>query len=344
MIIFAVLDKNMRFGGRKVKRNIITILITVIIISVMWQMSPKRDSETTYNVNIVYPQRKNIYDYINASGRIKEGNCRDIYPDSVIEVKTVFVKIGDNVKKGDILAEFESIKLDDTHISDYGIGTEEVISVFREYGMDFDISQIETVNTDSGEILSPIDGTITDVKVKPGDRVNPLKKLFSVSDFSDLYVSAMVPEGYSSKVEKGQKVEISAEAFNEKVYKGTVSEISPVAKKQASLTGEGETYIEATIALEKTDRLIKPELNVNAKISANVVNYALTIPYDCILQDEENREYVYLAENGSARKQYVYLGYELESEAEVKGGVDDTSKVIKNPVPGMEYGKISITE
>ena len=330
------------------KKSIFAIICTALIISIMWFFSPNNSKESVYEVETTLPQRKNIYDYINAAGRIKEGNRRDIYPDSIINVTKVCVKTGDKVKKGDILAEFKNPNFDGVDISGYENAAEKVISVFEEYGFELadgtDITKFaETASTEDCHILSPIDGIVTSVCVKDGGRATPLSKIFSVSDFDELYVSAMVPEGYSSKVEKGQKVEISSDAFDTKKYRGVVTELSPVAKRQNSLmTGQGETYIEALVNIENIDKLIKPELSVNAKISANVVTSALTIPYNCVLQDEENREFVYVVEDNCAKKRFVYLGYELDNETEVKGGLTDDTLVILNPVAEMENAKIKL--
>lgn len=318
------------------KRSIVTVIVTGLIIAAMWTFSPKTINNSSVDVLTVKPQTKNIYDYINASGKVKEGNKHNIYSDGIAKVAEVYVQVGDTVNAGDVLAEITPISGDDIDWGSYYSGARSVASVFEEYGVeiDFGISDVsKTVNTSDGtkKIKSPISGTITDVNIQKGDNISSINKLISVSDFSDLYIKAMIPEEYSSKVKKGQRVEISAEAFGNCSYSGSLESVSPVAKYVPSIMGDGKTYIEAVINIEKPTQLLKPELNVNAKIASETKINAITLPYECILQDADNREYVYCVENGIAQKRFINVGYELENEVEIKGGIKDNDSVIINP-------------
>ncbi len=317
------------------KRCIVTVILTILVISVMWAYSPESDEKSEIQVLTVSPQVKNIYDYINANGKIKEANKRDIYIDGIARVKSVNVSIGDVVEKGAVLAEIEPVSMETDAFESYNIDTSGITSVFEEYGV--------AVNLDSAEetrlqlepqnriIKSPIAGVVTSLNIQVGENVSAINKLISISDFSDLYVKTMIPEQYSSKIQEGESVEITAEAFGETVYSGLIECIYPVAKYMPSLTGDGETYIEAVISIQNPDGMLRPELNVNTKITSDTIKNAITLPYECILQDDNNREYVFCVKNGIAKRCYVDIGFELDEEVEIRKGISEKDLVILSP-------------
>ncbi len=317
---------------RYMKKYIYVILTTAIVIFFMYQLSPKQ--EEVIKVQYVYPKIEDISDFITVSGRIAETSKRDIYTKKLAKITAVHCDVGDYVNCGDVIAETVPIALSESDLSDYDIPTSEIISVFKKQGLEIisgysDESSLRTIYSEN-TIKSPIDGIITDIQVSEGDNVTSLNKLVTVSDFSQLCVKAKIPEAFSSRISEGKLCEITSESLGGKKYKGEIVKISPTAKYVPSLVGEGETYIEANIALKKITAQLRPGLSVNAKIVVDTEKNAITLPYECIMQDSEKKEFVYCYENGKAVKHYISIGYELEDKAQIKSGITENSKVIFN--------------
>ncbi len=317
---------------RYMKKYIYVILTTAIVIFFMYRLSP--EPEGVVKVQYVYPKIEDISDSITVSGRIAETDKRDIYTNRIARITAVHCEVGDYVNCGDVIAETTSIDFSENDLSDYEIPASEIISVFKEQGLEIisgysDEGSLRTVYSEN-TIKSPINGIITDIEVSEGDNVTSLNKLITVSDFSALCVKAKIPEAFSSQISEGKPCEITSESFKGAKYKGEITKISPTAKYVPSLVGEGETYIEANIALKTTTKQLRPGLSVNAKIVVNTEKNAITLPYECIMQDSEKREFVYCYENGMAVKRYVSVGYELEDKAQIKSGITKNSKVIFN--------------
>lgn len=321
------------------KKILITVLITLFIISGMWILSSQDKEIPAVNVYTVSPEKKNIYDYINADGRIKEGNRRDIYVKQLSEIGKVFVTEGETVKKGSPLFEIKPLFEKEISENTYSVDNSAVFDVFREYGFEIpDIEAFSFISTEESLVTSPIDGVITDVNVFAGENVNAIKKLITVSDFSDVYISVLIPEAYSARVAEGSEAKITAEAFGDNYYSGKIESISPVAKYVPSLTGEGKTYISAVVRPNNKNKLFRPELTVKTKITVNTIKDALTIPYECIRQDDVGREFVYCVENGVLKKQMIKTGYELDKETEIQSGLKKDSVVVLNPDDDLNEG------
>lgn len=321
------------------KRILTTIIITVFIISGMWIFSSHDKEPEVLEVHTISPKRKNIYDHINADGRIKEGNRRDIYAKELSEIGKIFVTKGENVKKGSPLFEIKPLAGERLNDGIYTVDNSAVFEVFREYGLEIpDLEKFSFVSTEDSIVTSPIDGVITDINIVNGENVNMLKRLITVSDFSDVYISILIPEAYSAKVTEGAEAKITAEAFGDNQYFGKIESISPVATYIPSITGEGKTYISAVVRPNSKNNLFRPELSVKTKITVNTIKNALTLPYECIRQDENGKEFVYCVENGIIRKQVVKTGYELEQETEIRSGLKKDSIVVFDPDDNISEG------
>ena len=322
------------------KRSIIVLFTTAIILSVMWINSSKKESTPTFDISIISPAEKNLHEYINAEGRIKEGTKRDIFVRNLSQIGEVFVKEGSEVKKGSPLFEIKPIE--DKFLQEtYHIEKQQVLEIFQEYGFEIpDEVNFSFVSDEETIVRSPIDGIITDVNITPGENVNMIKKLVSVSDFSDLYIDTLIPEAYSARVRAGAEAKISAEAFGDTVYSGRVESVSPVAKHIPSITGDGKTYINALLRTNTKNTLFKPELSVNAKITIATKNKALTIPYECIRQNDDGSEFVYCVKDGRAVYQVITTGRELDNETEVTDGITKESVIVFNPTDDLYDGAI----
>ncbi len=308
---------------------------------------PKAIDKPPLTVKTMTPSRKDIHDYINVSGKIKEGNKRNIYVSKPGKITKIYVNSGDTVSAGDVLAEIVPLFAEDLQRYTHELGSDEILTVLANWGfeMDFEPEDITRImlKDEPTQIISPINGTVTAVNIEKDNVATPFLKIISVSDFDNLYVSANIPEVYSLKISENDRVKISAAAFGTKTYNGKIENISPVVKYIPSLTGNGQSYIEARISIDNPTALIRPGLNINAKITAETKKDALTLPYECIMQDDKNREYVFCIKNGIVKKRFIISGYELEGEVEIKSGLTAVDKVILNPNDEI-FDNMSVTE
>lgn len=329
--------ESLHLAGRVIymKKTIFVIICTVIIIFSMWSFFSIQREPDEIIVDTIVPEVKNIHDYINVSGRVKEGKKDTVYCENTYMVQKVYVNIGEFVEKGDVIADVVISKpvLHDHPFTD--VSLDDVIEVFNDYNSlnvypDV-ISRTLKISPQNSQIESPMSGIITEINLTEGENIIPLKKAFSVSDFSDLYVEIMIPEEYSSKIKENNTLELSVASLENKKYKGKIKNISPIAKYVPSLMGEGSTYIGAIAEIENIDSSLRPGLSVNAKIEIKTIKDALVLPYECILQDSENKEYVFCVKNNRAEKRHVVTGHEMSDGVEIKNGIQNNDVVIKSP-------------
>jgi multidrug resistance efflux pump len=98
-------------------------------------------------------------------------------------------------------------------------------------------------------IISPIDGTVIDVKMQKGDYANASDVVMVVAKTSDMYITANVEETNILKIHTGQSVLVSLDAFG-RDFNGYVEDVDTVtstklAGSATSFTTSG-TYTKVT--------------------------------------------------------------------------------------------------
>ena len=113
---------------------------------------------------------------------------------------------------------------------------------------------------------------------------NSSTSLATLYDMSEYNFKMSIDETDIVQIESGQKVEVSADAFNDKTFRGTVTRIS----LESSVSNGVSTY-PVTVTMENTEDLL-PGMNVDAEIIIDSAENALVIPADALMRG--NRVYV----------------------------------------------------
>jgi HlyD family secretion protein len=119
-----------------------------------------------------------------------------------------------------------------------------------------------TWQLDNCTIRAPIGGTILIKNAEEGNIVNPIAfngsfSLCEMADLSDLEVELDIQERDISKVFKGQRCKVRAEAFPDRVYEATVSRLMPIADRAK---GAVPVRVKLTVPAEEEGVFLKPEM------------------------------------------------------------------------------------
>lgn len=119
-------------------------------------------------------------------------------------------------------------------------------------------------------VTSPIDGIIVKKFVEKGETVNNLSSLFKVSNLYQVEILVYVNEQDLGKVKLGQLVEITVDAFPNKIFEGKVVYISPEAEftpKNIQTKEERTKLVFAVkVKIDNTDLQLKAGIPADAKI------------------------------------------------------------------------------
>jgi len=136
-------------------------------------------------------------------------------------------------------------------------------------------------------IYSPIDGTITVLNSKLGERVVATNQfagteVMRVADLGHMEARVDVNENDVVNVKIGQKASIAIDAYSDRKFKGTVQQIANTGKTTGAGTQEEVTNFEVKIRIDEKDVALRPSLSCTADIQTNMVNNAVAVPMQSV--------------------------------------------------------------
>ena len=136
-------------------------------------------------------------------------------------------------------------------------------------------------------IYSPIDGTVTVLNSKLGERVVATNQfagteVMRVADLGHMEARVDVNENDVVNVKIGQKATIAIDAYSERKFKGTVQQIANTGKTTGAGTQEEVTNFEVKIRIEERDVALRPSLSCTADIETNMVKNAVAVPMQSV--------------------------------------------------------------
>ena len=173
-------------------------------------------------------------------------------------------------------------------------------------------------------IISPLEGIVTQVTTSvPGQNVSSSDTIIQVVDFSGIYFDTDIDEADISKISLDQKAEVTLDAYSDRVFQGSVFQITP----QTKITSSGATVITVKIKFEKTDITAINGLSGESSIILSEAKNVLTIPQESLREDNT----VFIQENQNLRSKKVEVGIKSDTDVEIKSGLSTEDKVLLNP-------------
>jgi len=136
-------------------------------------------------------------------------------------------------------------------------------------------------------IYSPIDGTVTVLNSKLGERVVATNQfagteVMRVADLSHMEARVDVNENDVVNVKVGQKATVAIDAYSERKFQGTVQLIANTGKTTGAGTQEEVTNFEVKIRIDERDVALRPSLSCTADIQTNMVKDAVAVPMQSV--------------------------------------------------------------
>jgi len=135
-------------------------------------------------------------------------------------------------------------------------------------------------------ILAPMDGTITRLKSQLGERVlgtsfNMGTEIMTIANLENMEARVDIGESDVVLIQPGQKARLEVDAFKDRKFTGTVTEIAN-SSKTFSMGGGGQsqeaTKFEVKIRISEKEPF-RPGMTVNTEIETRYRTNALTVPF-----------------------------------------------------------------
>jgi membrane fusion protein (multidrug efflux system) len=317
------------------------------------ELSNGKDSIAKGTLVTVLPLKLETFkNYIDIQGRVDAEENVGVSTEMPGTITKINVKVGDAVSKGDVLAETD-VRTINQSIADLQVNTALVNQIFekqknlwdQKIGTEVQFLQAKT-NKESMEkklamlqqqlsmakIISPINGTVDAVDVKLGQLAAPGMPSIRVINFSNLKVKADVAESYASKIKKGSEVIVRFPDTNDSV----ITKVNFVSRAISNNTRSFSVEVLLDENAEYHPNMVA-KLNINDYQSAKPV---IVISVKSIQKDETNASYVYVAEDGIAKKRIITLGNQYNGKAEITSGLKEGDVLVTGGYDVINDGEL----
>jgi len=184
-------------------------------------------------------------------------------------------------------------------------------------------------------IRAPFDGYIQRRLVSLGELVKTQMPVMNIVRVDPLKVTAEIPEGLAPWVQGGQPVDLQVDAYQDRVFTGKVSRISPTVNAQTRAFP-----FEALVP--NGEGLLKPGTFVKVKLTTDHVEPMLTLPY-AALQYRYGVNRAFVVQGDRIVGHELKLGDRLGDRIEILGGVAAGDVVAMTDVDNLADGmKVSL--
>jgi HlyD family secretion protein len=136
-------------------------------------------------------------------------------------------------------------------------------------------------------VYSPIDGTVTILNSKLGERIVATgqfagTEVMRVADLNHMEARVDVNENDVVNVKVGDKANVKIDAYGDRKFHGTVYQIANTGTTTGAGTQEEVTNFQVKVRIEDHDVPLKPALSCTADIETNMVKDAVAVPMQAV--------------------------------------------------------------
>lgn len=287
-----------------------------------------------------------VLSMVSATGTISPVNLVDVSSKISGLIKEVKVAENDKVTVGQVL-----LVLDDKHLQalvaqakarlDNAAGVYERTARLAESGAvavqaldtsrnDYSVAQAaydDAVSQLNDTIIrSPINGQVIGKPTPAGQAVAPGVSapmvLLTVADMSKMQIETQVDESDIGKMQVGQKVTFTVDAYPDKTFSGIVSNVSQKATVVSNVV-----YYKVLVDVDAAENLLKPTMTARVSIHVAESKNTLTVPLAAV-KSSASGQYVVVVRNHATENMPVTTGITGDSKIEILSGLTEGEDII----------------
>ncbi|WP_370478957.1 efflux RND transporter periplasmic adaptor subunit [Tamlana flava] len=329
------------------------------ILSQLEKAIVKKDTTIKYTLVTSYKVKDTTFTSdVSLQGSVETSENILIYPEYQGVLSRVYVKEGEQVNKGQLLA-----KIDDGGLSSqlrqlrvqYNLAKTTFERQERlwnqKIGSEIQYLQAKT-NMESTQnavwqlksqlekttVKAPFSGVIDDIITEQGHVVTPgMQAIMRLVNLDNMYVKASVPENYITSINKGSSVKVTFSALG-KTVDGKV-------KTVGNYINPSNRTFEIEVDVPNEDKDIKPNLMANMDITNYSKAGALVVPSNAIQENSLGEKYAFVlekADNGNfkAIKTQIEIGNNNGGIVEIISGLEKGFDIVKDGALTLKDGEI----
>ena len=280
------------------------------------------------------------------SSTVQANILNNIAPQTGGRIEKINVEIGDFVSAGQILAEMDNANLQQAEyrlknskdeldrlkqlLDEGGVSQ----SDYEQLELSYNVAKSSYDNLLENTVLrSPVSGVVTARNYDRGDMYSMSQPLFTVQQITPVKMLVGVSEKDYTKVSKGDKVTITADALPGREFTGSIVRLYP------TMDASTHTFnVEVQVRNEK--RELRPGMFVRATVNFGS-NESIVLPDQCVvkMQGAGTRMVFVLGEDDTVSSRVVTLGRHFDSNYEILSGLEEGELVVVKGQSTLKNGQ-----
>jgi RND family efflux transporter MFP subunit len=321
------------------------------------QLTTTDSTDIDLNTKLVAVEQikyKPFLHYIEVQGSLDGDENLAVYPEAMGVVEEIYVKVGQHVNKGQIMARLNDAAVKE-QLKGLQSGLDLATTVYEktknlwDQNIGSEIQYLQAKNTkeileaqmasaqrqlEMMQIKSPINGTVEEESIKVGQTASPQYSTFRVVNFGKLKVVTDVAEAYASKIKVGDELLVYFPDIK-KDYAAKVNFASGYIN-QVNRTFRVEA------GLKESDQNMKANMVAVLKINDYNNDKAIVVPMNYVQKDQSGA-FVFVTEKSGNRlkavKRAVTTGQIYNGLAEITNGLKPGDNIITLGYLDVEEGE-----
>ncbi len=294
--------------------------------------------------------------YIELQGNVNTRDMLVLYPQFAGTLNHIYVKEGQSVKKGQILAKIDdgglTQQLNQLQIQknlaqttferqerlwQQNIGSEiqylQAKSLYEAQAQA--IEQLEK-QIERTMVIAPFTGTIDEIITEEGSVVGPGQNpILRIVNLDNMFVETDVPERYIQTITKGKKTIVS--------FNYIADDIESQVYQTANFINPANRTFKIEVRVPNKDHSIKPNLTAKLRINDYFSPNAILIPQSIITENAMGEQYVFVVNPKGkeflAQKQIIKTGKTQDDVIEVIEGLKENDQIIVEGARSVRDGQ-----
>ena len=279
----------------------------------------KKEAE---KVQVLTLQSERIAKTLELSATLEGYETMNISPSITGHIEHIYVEVGSRVQKGSMLVRMDQTQLNTTRINLASTKTElDRVSALKASGSISEqvydqtkaaydqLVESERFQNENTFVKAQFPGVISAKNFEDGEMYTGAP-ILTLTQISRLKAIINIPETYFPLVKTGMKVDIESDIFPGTTFPATIEIVYP------TIDPASHTF-QAKLSIPNASEKIRPGMYVRTHLAIGEVD-AIVVPYQSVLKlTGSNDRYVFVNEEGTARRVAVTLGQRYDDRIEV---------------------------
>lgn len=280
-------------------------------------------AEEKENVRITVLEPREIGRELEFSANTKAWEEVNLVPTSPGRIERVYVEEGSKVRAGQLLVQMDETSLRQARMqianqeNDYKrYETLHETGAISQQSYDQTKTQLNIQKNNlrylesNARIRAPFSGVITAKNYENGELYSGAMPIVTIANVNSLKAIINVPESFYPLVRRGMRAKVKSDIYSGRTFEATVTKVAPTVNANA------HTF-ETELRIPNGNHLFTPGMFVRATLEMGNAK-VMVVPYQSILKMQgSNERYVFLEENGVAKRITVALGSRFDDQIEL---------------------------